>query len=118
MWQVLPLQEVNMRTCRVIGTVTLSRRSAELPPAQLVIAQPQGLETLSEGRQPTAEPLVALDQLGAAVGEEIAVSEGREAAMPFHPQPVPIDAYCAAILDRVTVIGATAGEMPSVGRRK
>ena len=39
------------------------------------------------------------DELGAGVGSRIAISEGREAAMPFHPEVKPIDAYNAAILD-------------------
>lgn len=90
-----------MRVCRVIGTVTLSRRLADVPPAQFIIAQPQGLEVLRDGDPAKTEPVVALDQLSAAMGAEVGVSEGREAAMPFHPQPVPIDAYCAAILDQV-----------------
>ena len=40
-----------------------------------------------------------LDQLGAGVGSRIAISEGREAAMPFYPEVKPVDAYNAAILD-------------------
>jgi len=40
-----------------------------------------------------------LDELGAGVDCRIGVSEGREAAMPFHPDIIPLDAYNAAILD-------------------
>jgi hypothetical protein len=32
------------------------------------------------------------------VGQQIAISEGREAACPF-PKPTPVDAYCAALVD-------------------
>ena len=42
------------------------------------------------------------DELGAGVGSRIAISEGREAAMPFYPDVKPIDAYNAAILDTWT----------------
>ena len=42
-----------------------------------------------------------LDELGAGIGSRIAISEGREAAMPFHPEIKPVDAYNAAILDRL-----------------
>jgi hypothetical protein len=31
------------------------------------------------------------------------MSEGREAAMPFHPEIKPVDAYNAALLDSLTV---------------
>ena len=39
------------------------------------------------------------DDLGAGIGSRIAISEGGEAAQPFHPECKPIDAYNAAILD-------------------
>ncbi len=41
------------------------------------------------------------DEFGAGVGSFIAVSDGAEAAQPFYPEDKPIDAYNAAILDRV-----------------
>ena len=44
------------------------------------------------------------DELGAGIGSRIAISEGREAAMPFHPEVKPIDAYNAAILDTVRIV--------------
>jgi len=50
---------------------------------------------------PMPQSLVVFDQLGATVGQKIAVSEGREAAAPFYPRSVPIDSYCAAILDNI-----------------
>jgi len=44
--------------------------------------------------------IVVYDQLGAGVGQNIAISEGREAACPF-PKPTPVDAYCAALVDDI-----------------
>lgn len=96
-----------MRIARVIGTVTLNHRESSLRPGSLLIA-----ETLDAGalaawpkhRQREAampESLVVFDRSGAGVGQLIAVSEGGEATMPFRPDRVPIDAYCAAILDHV-----------------
>ena len=49
------------------------------------------------------ESLVIFDETGAGIGQLIAVSEGREAATPFWPEEVLVDAYCAAILDNVDV---------------
>jgi hypothetical protein len=34
------------------------------------------------------------------VGQQICLSEGREAACPF-PTPTPVDAYCAALIDEI-----------------
>ena len=48
-----------------------------------------------------ADPLVLYDELGAGTGTLVALSESREAAMPFYPEVKPIDAYNAAILDQI-----------------
>jgi ethanolamine utilization protein EutN len=47
--------------------------------------------------------VVIYDELGAGVGDLLAVTESAEASAPFHPQVKPIDAYNAAILDAVVV---------------
>ena len=96
-----------MRIARVLGTVTLSRNVAELRPGRYLLAEAldagalAGLATSARRTLPMPESLVVFDQLGAGEGQLIAVSEGREATMPFFPGKVPIDAYAAAILDRV-----------------
>jgi ethanolamine utilization protein EutN len=92
-----------MRIANVIGTVTLSRRLADVPPGQFIVVQPLSLETLGGGAGGGAEPLVAYDELSAGVGERVGFTEGREAAVPFEPRKVPLDAYCGAILDAVHV---------------
>jgi carbon dioxide concentrating mechanism protein CcmL len=43
---------------------------------------------------------VVYDELGADIGQTIAISEGREAACPFS-KPTPVDAYCAALVDEI-----------------
>lgn len=63
---------------------------------------PHSLKGLKEDA-PDGEDLVILDELGAGRGSKIAVSEGAEAAAPFHPEKKPVDAYCACILDQVVI---------------
>jgi microcompartment protein CcmK/EutM len=46
--------------------------------------------------------LVAVDALGAAKGQMVAFTEGAEAANPFWPKKVPVDAYCTLIVDSIT----------------
>ena len=92
-----------MRAGLVIGTVTLSRRHESLAGGRFLIVQPQGGAALTGREPPTAEPVVAYDELNPGLGALVGISEGREAAMPFHPRPVPVDAYCAAVLDTVQV---------------
>lgn len=48
-----------------------------------------------------APSIVVYDELGANPGQLIAISEGAEAACPF-PQPTPVDAYCAALIDEIS----------------
>ncbi len=96
-----------MRIARVIGKVVTSRRLAEFPVGAFLICDAldgQGLvhhERLCPRTQPMPESLIVYDDTGAREGDLIAVSEGREASMPWYPTRVPNDAYCAAILDRI-----------------
>lgn len=91
-----------MRIGEVIGSLTLSRFHPSVQGAQWKLIIPLAIADLDRKEiNPNSEELVAYDQLGVGVGEWIAFSEGVEAAMPFYPNPVPIDAYCAAILDTV-----------------
>ncbi len=92
-----------MRIANVIGTVTLSRWHPSLAGARYKLVVPLGLGDLTGEPGEPNEEIAVFDELGAGVGSRIAVSEGREAAMPFYPEVKPIDAYCAAILDHVSV---------------
>jgi ethanolamine utilization protein EutN len=92
-----------MRIGKVIGTVTLSRWHPSMVGARYKLVVPLSLADLTGRGGPPAEEFTMYDELGAGVGNLVAVSEGREAAMPFHPQIKPVDAYNAAILDSVQV---------------
>ena len=92
-----------MRICEVIGSVTLSRVHPSIAGACFRVAVPFTLAELREGGAPRGEELVLYDELGAGSGNRVGVSEGREAAAPFHPDRKPIDAYCACILDNLTL---------------
>lgn len=92
-----------MRIGEVIGTVTLSREHSMVKGGCFKLAIPLSLEDLRSSSPSSAEPVVVYDELGAGEGSRIAFSEGREAAQPFHPNDKPIDAYNAAILDRIDI---------------
>jgi len=81
----------------VIGRVTLSVRNKRFVGERLLLTLPWTSATFN-GEDKFAPAIVVYDQLGANVGQEIAISEGREAACPF-PKPTPVDAYCAALVD-------------------
>ncbi len=90
-----------MRIGEVIGTVTLNRSHASIAGQALRLVVPLGWEDLAGRGQEPLEETVVLDELGAGLGARIAISEGHEATMPFHPKNKPIDAYNAAIIDRI-----------------
>ncbi len=90
-----------MRIGEVIGTVTLSRAHPSFASASLRLAIPLTLAELEGQTAPMGEALVVYDELGAGIGSRIAISEGGEAAQPFHPELKPVDAYNAAILDNI-----------------
>lgn len=90
-----------MRVARVVGSVTLNRSVESFTAAALRLAVPLELADFGRDDLPETETLVVWDELGAGEQSLIAVSEGREAAQPFHPEVKPVDAYNAALLDHV-----------------
>ena len=87
----------------MVGRVTLSRAHPNLRNARLLVAYPMPRAALVEGSAVRGEALVVFDSLGAGPGALIGLSEGREAANPFGKEKVPIDAYCACLLDDISV---------------
>ena len=92
-----------MRIGEVIGTVTLNRHHPSLTGGRIKLVVPLSLDDLTEGGGEPAGEIAVFDELCAGVGHRIAISEGREAAVPFYPEVKPIDAYNAAILDNVNI---------------
>ena len=93
-----------MRIGKVVGRVTLSQAYKTLIGGRFVIVEVQDRFSLSGKTRKSGETLVAYDHIGAGQGDLIAISESREACMPFYPEKVvPLDAYSAAILDQASV---------------
>ena len=92
-----------MRIAEIIGRVTLSRAHPGLRNARFLIALPMPRAALVEGSHERGEEVVTFDALGAGPGALIGLSEGREAANPFGKEKVPVDAYCACLLDQVSL---------------
>ncbi len=91
-----------MRLGIVRGHVTLSPAVPELMGKTLVVLEPVTMANLTaKNGLGGGKSLVAVDALGAAKGQMVAFTEGREAANPFWPKSVPVDAYCTLIVDLV-----------------
>ena len=96
-----------MRIGKTIGTVTLVEPHPAIRGGVFRLVVPLAAADLAAGDGP-AEPLVAWDDLGAGEGQLVAFSEGGEAAQPFRPADKPVDAYVAALLDRIDLAGEPA----------
>ena len=92
-----------MRIAQIIGTVTLSRLHPSFRGARLKLTVPLSLDDLTGKTQPAADPIVVWDDLGAGIGDRIAMAEGPEASQPFRPELKPVDAYNSAILDQLDI---------------
>ncbi len=87
-----------MQIARVIGDVVSSRKDPGYAGVPLLLLQP-----LSADGQDTGRPLVAVDSVGAGVGQRVFFVRGKEASFPFHPAEPPADAGIVGILDHWTV---------------
>ena len=96
-----------MRIGEVIGRVTMSRLHPQLRGGRFLLAMPMPLSGLTEGSPARGEELVVFDSLGAGPGSLIGISEGREAANPFGKAKTPVDAYCACLIDQVSISNST-----------
>ena len=83
-----------MQLARVIGDVVATQKDENLRGTKLLLVQPLTLR-----REPVGRPLVALDAVGAGIGEEVFFVRGKEASYPFHPIEPPADAAIVGIVD-------------------
>ena len=91
-----------MRLGVVRGKVTLNLAVESYRARTLLMVEPVTMEDLSTNNGAGGgKALIVLDELGAAKGQMVAFTEGREAANPFWPDQVPVDAYCALIVDSI-----------------
>ena len=88
-----------MQLARVIGDVVATPKEPAFEGIKLLVIQP-----LSPDGQDLGRPLVAVDSVGAGVGERVFFIRGKEASFPFHPTEVPADAGIVGIIDHWTTI--------------
>jgi len=88
-----------MQLARVIGDVVATRKEPTLEGIALLIIQP-----LTPDGADTGRPIVAVDSVGAGVGERVFFVRGKEASFPFYPTEVPADAGIVGIIDHWTVV--------------
>lgn len=92
-----------MRLGHVIGRITLSKQDPAYLGGRFMLVQPFSQAQFAGAPMTPLAPgstLVVYDNLGAGAGHIIGYIEGAEASAPF-PQPSPVDAFNAAIIDQI-----------------
>ena len=83
-----------MQLARVLGEVVSVMKDPNLTGLKMLVLQP-----IAASGEPSGRTLVALDSIGAGVGENVFFVRGREAAFPFYPSEPPADATVIGIVD-------------------
>ncbi len=83
-----------MQLARVIGNVVSTVKNSALVSRKLLIVQ-----SIDGSLQDVGKPLVAVDSVGAGVGELVFWCRGKEASFPFEGSDVPTDCTIVGIVD-------------------
>jgi len=83
-----------VQLAKVIGDIVVTRKDENLRGRTLLVLQPIAADGSAVGRT-----LIAVDAVGAGVGETVFFVRGKEASFPFHPTEVPADAGVVGIVD-------------------
>jgi len=92
-------EDSDMLVAMVIGTVVATRKHERLVGDKIQIVQPLNPRTKSA----QGDPLVAVDAVGAGVGELVLVVQGSSARKALDKELCPVDATIIGIIDQVDV---------------
>jgi ethanolamine utilization protein EutN len=88
-----------MQLARVVGTVVATQKHRKFEGAKLLLVQP-----LDADDAPRGSAVLAVDGVGAGVGERVLiVLEGRAAGEALGKKAAPVDAAIVGVVDRVDV---------------
>ncbi len=85
-----------MFLAEVIGTIWATRKDDNLKNFKLQFIQP-----LTSKREKSGSPIVAVDTVGAGVGETVFYITAAEAVIPLPVDMAPVDASIVGIVDRI-----------------
>lgn len=87
-------QDPQMQLARVIGTVVATVKNESLSGRTLLVVQ-----TLDKDLRSNGKPMVAIDAVGAGIGELVFWCRGKEASFPFKREDTPSDCTIVGIVD-------------------
>lgn len=83
---------------KVIGTVVATRKDENLIGSKIMITQPLNMEL-----EPIGEPLIAVDTVGAGIGELVIFTKGTAARIAARKMDAPIDISIVGIVDEISI---------------
>lgn len=97
-----------MFIARVTGSLVATQKVASMTGHKLLVVEPYRVDEASKGQLvPTGRTFVAVDALGAGVGEMVLVCQGSSARLTPETEKLPIDAVVIGLIDAVDVEGRT-----------
>jgi len=87
-----------LRIGKVIGTIVATRKDEKLIGSKLMITQPLDLDL-----KPKGDPLIAVDTVGAGIGELVAFTTGTASRIAARKMDAPIDAAIVGIIDEIDI---------------
>jgi ethanolamine utilization protein EutN len=81
---------------KVVGKVWSTRKESRITGLKLLIVQP-----LDQRQHPYGNVLIAGDQIGAGIGEQVVVVQGSSARTAIPEQELPVDAVVIGIIDNI-----------------
>jgi ethanolamine utilization protein EutN len=95
-----------MFLARVEGSVVATKKDASLSGRKLLLLRPQLVDEKDPSRfRPGVNTIVAVDGLGAGVGELVMFCQGSSARLAPNLKDAPVDAVIIGIVDTVDVLG-------------
>jgi len=88
-----------MLICQVVGNLVATQKNRKLEGAKLMLVQPLGLNDA-----PTGATFLAIDSVGAGIGEKVlVVIEGKAAGQALGQKAAAVDAAIIGVIDAVEI---------------
>lgn len=87
-----------MQIGKIMGTVVATRKDDRLVGTKLMITQPLDVDL-----SPKGEPLIAVDTVGAGIGELVIYAKGTASRIAAKKLDAPIDAAVVGIIDEIDI---------------
>jgi ethanolamine utilization protein EutN len=95
-----------MFLARVEGSVVSTKKDASMSGRKLLLVRPQLVDDKDPAKfRPGANTIVAVDSVGAGIGELVLFCQGSSARLAPNLKDAPVDAVIIGIVDSVDVLG-------------